>query len=203
MNKFVFLFFLIIGRLFVGCANKNQQEELPILAATWIDENGKEVAYVPPAFSLVDQHNNPFTHNALDGKIHVIDFFFTSCPTICPQMTNHLKIVQDHFKDKKELTLISFSIDARHDKPERLKAYADRYGIQYHQWKLLHGGSQEIFDLSTEYKIRAFDEGSDAERNLFHDGTFVLLDQKGRVRGYYDGTDPETPEILIADIEKL
>ena len=196
--------YIVLILFLLGCTNKELDSELPILASSWIDDNGNEVAYRPPSFKLTDQHNNTFSSKQLKGKVHVVDFFFSSCPTICPKMTNHMKVIQDHFSDNEGLTLISFSIDPTYDDPERLNAYAESYGINYKQWKLLNDLNKEtVFDLSKEYKVRAFEELFGEERNLVHDGTFVLMDEQGRVRGYYDGLDKESVDQLIEDIEIL
>lgn len=195
--------FLIVG-LCLGCTSRDSKTELPILAASWIDDNGNEVAYQPPSFELTDQHNQPFSSKELEGKIHVVDFFFTSCPTICPKMTSHLKTIQDYFQKNNQVVLVSFSIDPIHDDATRLNTYAEAKGIYYKQWKLLNDPDKKtVYDLAKEYKIRAFEEQIGEERNLLHDGTFILLDEQGRVRGYYDGLSAETPKQLIQDIQKL
>ncbi len=199
MNSIIAMAFLLMG-----CTQEVSETELPILASSWIDDNGNEVAYRPPQFELIDQHNNTFSSEQLVGKVHVVDFFFTSCPTICPKMTTHLKIVQENFVGNGKVVLISFSIDPIYDRPARLKAYAKTHGIGYDQWKLLNDDNRhKVLDLATEYKVRAFEEAGGGERELLHDGTFVLLDDRGRVRGYYDGLSPETPAQLIEDIQTL
>lgn len=195
--------FFVLGLCVFACSNWASNDELPILAATWIDESGQEIEYQAPRFELIDQENQSFSHAQLKGKVHVLDFFFTSCTSICPRMTQHMKIIQDHFQGNEALVLLSFSIDPATDKPSRLHQYAQNFGISYDQWKLLRGRQEEIRALSKEYKVRAFEENLDGQRNLLHDGTFLLLDEQARVRGYYDGLDENTPQQLIKDIEKL
>ena len=196
---------VLMSMLFLGsCVQEISNESLPILADSWIDEHGNEVAYRPPSFKLTDQNNNTFTNKQLEGKIHVVDFFFSACPTICPKMTSHLKIVHNYFLTEQRVQFVSFSIDSKYDTPEKLNTYARSKGIHYDRWKLLSDESGEtVMNLSREYKVRAFEEMFGEDRNLYHDGTFILLDDLGRVRGYYDGLAAETPTKLVIDIKKL
>ncbi len=138
-----------------------------------------------------------------DDKIQVVDFFFTSCPTICPKMTSHLTVVQEHFEGNGKVEILSYSIDGRTDTPEVLENYAIAYGINEDQWKLLTGDPDTIFKISKGYKVMAFDDSIGEERNLIHDGTFVLVDNKKRIRGYYNGLDLSDTQKLISDMEKL
>ena len=159
---------LFVALLLLGCAT--EESALPILGER------------APSFSLTNQMQQTITDRKVAGKIHVVDFFFTSCPSICPQMTTHLKVVQEAFAGEEEVAILSYSIDAKHDTPDRLLEYARRYGIDNEQWSLLTGDRDQIFELAKDYKVRAFDDSDsqgDSETSLIHDGTFVLLDGKG------------------------
>jgi len=136
-------------------------------------------------------------------RLKVVDFFFTSCPTICPKMTSHLVTLQDHFAGNAGVEILSYSIDGHHDTPEVLEEYAGKYGIDERQWKLLTGAPETIFKISQRYKIMAFEDTFGEERNLLHDGTFVLIDGDMEIRGYYNGLDPLEVKTLIADMEQL
>ena len=133
----------------------------------------------------------------------MVDFFFTSCPTICPQMTNHLKLVEQAFLQEDRVGIISISIDPKNDTPERLLEYSKNYDINTDRWNLLTGCDDIIFELAKDYKVRAFDDSSEEEINLIHDGTFVLVDGQQRIRGYYNGLEDEDTERLINDIKIL
>lgn len=196
ITLFAFLFL-------VACSE--EEKALPILGETSIDPaTGEVVYYQAPTFALTNQLNQTITNQDFNHKIQVVDFFFTSCPTICPRMTSHLKEVEKSFAHEKEVALISFSIDSRNDTPERLLAYAERYEMDNHKWSLLTGDSDQIFDLAKDYKVRAFDEGEgDSEHNLIHDGTFVLVDGERRIRGYYNGLEVADTQRLMEDISRL
>ncbi|MEM6718003.1 MAG: SCO family protein [Bacteroidota bacterium] len=199
--KTVRFFQIVLAFLLMSCA---QEERLPILGETTIDpETGKTVYYRAPEFELINQLNEKASSDAFEDKIQVVDFFFTSCPTICPQMTNHLKLVEDHFQDNNRVSIISYSIDAKNDTPERLKEYANSYNINNDKWTFLTGDSETIFELSKDYKVRAFDDSSYQGSNLIHDGTFVLVDGSRRIRGYYNGLEEKDTKRLISDIEIL
>lgn len=199
MGKQGFILGLIM--LLFSC---NQKETLPILGETSIDkETGELVYYKAPEFQLTNQMNQVASSVAFKGKIQVVDFFFTSCPTICPQMTRHMKLVEDKFQNENRVAIISYSIDAKTDTPGRLKEYAEIYDINNDKWTFLTGNSETIFELSKDYKVRAFDDSNQQGSNLIHDGTFVLVDAQRRIRGYYNGLDKKDTNRLIADIQKL
>ncbi len=177
---------------------------LPVLGEVTVDPvTGDTLHYKVPAFELTDQLGQRYSSGDVAGKIHVVDFFFTSCPTICPKMTAHLKVVQEHFKGDKRVGLLSYSIDGANDSPGVLNHYAGSYEIDGDQWKLLTGIPAEIFEISRGYKVMSFEDNFQGERNLVHDGTFVLLDQDRRIRGYYNGLDRNDTHRLINDMEIL
>ncbi|MEL7001394.1 MAG: SCO family protein [Bacteroidota bacterium] len=116
MTRIYWLFALLITPFF-GCENR-ADDALPILGETTVDERtGNIVHYKAPSFSFTNQLEQTISDEDLDGKVYVVDFFFTSCPTICPKMTNHLKRVQDHFEGEEGLGIISYSIDPEYDTP--------------------------------------------------------------------------------------
>ncbi|WP_046755991.1 SCO family protein [Kordia jejudonensis] len=198
MNKLTA--FLVIILSAISCKN----ERLPILGQTTTDnETGEVLHYKAPSFNLTNQLSSSVTEADFKDKIHVVDFFFTSCPTICPQMTNHLKLVEKVFMKEDRVAIISYSIDPKNDTPEQLKRYAKNYDIDNNKWTFLTGNSETIFELSKDYKVRAFDDSNDLGKNLIHDGTFVLVDGSQRIRGYYNGLEEMDTKRLIKDILTL
>ena len=191
--------FLLLG----NCSESERSLEVPILGQTSTTFLGNTIYEKVPGFELTNQFGEMISDKQFDNKIQVVDFFFTKCPTICPMMTRHLKDVQDQFQNEDKLAIISYSIDAENDTPEQLKSYAEQYEINTNQWSLVTGNQEEIFELAKGFKVRAFDDSFEDENSLIHDGTFVLLDQKRRVRGYYNGLDKKDTQRLIKDIEKL
>ncbi|GAB5563103.1 MAG: cytochrome c oxidase assembly accessory protein ScuA [Winogradskyella sp.] len=176
---------------------------MPILGETTTLNNGDVVYYKTPEFRLTNQSGNSTSSKTFDGKVQVIDFFFTSCPTICPQMTKHLKIIEKEFESESNVEIISFSIDPLHDTPERLKIYSKQYNIDNTKWSFLTSTSSDVLELAKDYKVRAFNDGSFEEPSLLHDGTFILVDQLSRIRGYYNGLDYNDVLKLKNDIKIL
>jgi protein SCO1/2 len=189
--------------VFGSCALEDST--LPILGEKVIDPvSGQLTHYKAPIFELTNQSNQVISNQEFENKIQVVDFFFTSCPTICPQMTNHLTLVQEAFAKEKEVAIISYSINPKYDTPEKLLKYAERYDIDNKKWSLLTGDSEKIFELAKDYKVSAFDDSnSENEDNLIHDGTFVLVDGNRHIRGYYNGLELSDVNRLIKDIKRL
>jgi protein SCO1/2 len=194
---------LIVLAIISGCVRPSG-ESLPILGERSLDTQTGEITYYQaPQFAFTNQSNKTITSENFNGKIYVVDFFFSSCPTICPVMTNNLTLVQERFRENERVGIISYSIDPTYDTPERLAAYADLYQVDASKWSLLTGDKSEIFEIAKDYKVRAFDDTFAGESNLIHDGTFVLIDDKRRIRGYYDGLSEGDVQRLIEDIDVL
>ncbi|WP_456311661.1 SCO family protein [Pseudomonas shirazensis] len=192
---------LLLTLIFTGCT---KTDKLPILGELSTDPlTGKSSYYQTPEFQLKNQFNQEVTHLDFENKIQVVDFFFTSCPTICPKMTTHLKLVEKAFEKADEVAIVSYSIDFKNDSPAKLKQYSENYKIDNNKWTFLTGDNDAVFELSKDYKVLAFDDGTGSQKNIIHDGTFVLVDGKRRIRGYYDGLSVKDTKRLILDINKL
>jgi len=152
-------------------------------------------------FKTVNQYGDSISNKSLDGEIYVADFFFTTCPSICPVMHRNMLNVYNTFKDKGDIKIISYSIDPKHDSIPILKKYADKLGVSGNTWWFLQGKKEEIYKLSESYLVRKPEE--DAKEQFIHDGSFLLIDKQKRIRGSYDGTDPKQVEQMIADIKEL
>ncbi len=167
--------------------------------------DGKEITdtvyHTIPDFSFVNQYGDSVTNKSLDGKIYVADFFFTTCPSICPVMHRNMLTVYNEFKATPNLKIISFTIDPKHDSVSVLKSYADKLGIAGDNWLLLQGQKEQTYQLSKSFLVTMPKE--DAKEQFIHDGLFILVDKQKRVRGSYNGTDPKEVEKLIADIKTL
>lgn len=154
----------------------------------------KELAYVImngekkriPDFSFVNQDGDTITQGDYKGKVFVAEFFFTTCPTICPIMNKNLVGVQEKFKNNEDFGIASFSIDPTHDTPQVLKQYAEVHGIDHQNWHLLTGDREEIYDLANSgFNIYA-GEDPEAEGGFAHSGYFALIDQEGFIRSRED-----------------
>jgi len=175
---------------------------LLMLQACKQEEPLKVYATISTDFQFVDQDSNLVTPQTLEGKFYVADFFFTTCPSICPKMKSQMLTVYEEFKDRDDLVLLSHSIDTRHDSVAVLKDYADRLGVDAKDWLFVTGQKQDIFDMAKTYMITAYEDGN-VPGGYMHSGHFILVDKKRQIRGYYDGTDPEDTKELIRDIKKL
>jgi len=154
-------------------------------------------------FTLTDQDGRPFTRADMDGAVWVIDFFFTRCGSICPHMTQAMKEVGERFPGEAELKRLSFTIDPGFDEPSVLKAYADRLELPQEGWRFLTGAREDIAELSFQSFKLAFGDEMDEEGHILHSSRFVLVDRRGRVRGYYDGLDEELRPRMDRAIRQL
>ncbi|MBG44524.1 MAG: SCO family protein [Aequorivita sp.] len=153
-------------------------------------------------FSLTNQNGKTITQDDYRDKIYVADFFFTTCLTICPIMTDHMVKIQKELKDDDEVLLLSHTVTPEIDSVAQLKKYALEKGVNDAKWNLVTGDKKEIYDLARKSYLAAKDVPY-SENDLVHTENFVLVDKKKRIRGFYDGTDPDAIEKLLADIEIL
>lgn len=153
-------------------------------------------------FSLKNQDGDIITQEDVKDKIYIADFFFTSCPTICPIMKSQMLRVYEAFKDESRLLILSHSIDPEHDSVPVLKEYADRLQVSAPRWNFLTGNKDTIYTLA-EYYMASAAEDPTAPGGFVHSGAFILVDNNRFIRGYYDGTKQEEVDQLIKDIPVL
>ncbi|BFP40097.1 SCO family protein [Flavobacteriaceae bacterium GF1] len=177
-----------------------------------------------PNFSFVNQDSVLVTNKDYLGKVYVVDFFFTTCPTICPTMTRNLVELQETFKERDNFALASFTINPRYDTPQVLKKYGEKYGVNNPDWHLLTGEQEKIYELAREGFYILASEEEDAPGGFEHSGMFALVDKEGYIRSrldqfgnpliYYRGTitekqgtnqegEPQQITMLKEDIKKL
>jgi protein SCO1/2 len=183
-----------------------EQPSLPILGQTTIDENGKEVPHVIPEFSFTNQYNENVTNADFDGKIYVADFFFTSCPTICPVMKSQMLRVYERFNDNEDFKILSHTIDPYHDSVNVLHDYAEALGIKGRQWQFVTGDQDKIYEMGEKaYMVPTAEDTVSAEETggYIHSGAFILVDRNKHIRGFYDGTVEEEVNKMIRDAEFL
>jgi protein SCO1/2 len=154
-------------------------------------------------WEFTNQNGKTISHKDYEGKIYVADFFFTTCPTICPIMTDNMVWLQDQIKDFPEVMLLSHSVTPDIDTPEVLKNYALEKGVNDKVWNLVTGDKKDIFYIARQSYL-AVKTGSPEELyDMVHTENFILVDQKRRIRGFYDGTKQEDMEKLLKDISFL
>lgn len=153
-------------------------------------------------FSLTNQNGKTITQDDYKDKIYVADFFFTTCQTICPIMTDHMVEIQKELKDDQEILLLSHTVTPEIDSVAQLKKYALEKGVIDAKWNLVTGEKKQIYDLARKSYLAAKDVPY-SEYDLIHTENFVLVDKKRRIRGFYDGTNAEDISKLLEDIEIL
>ena len=166
-----------------------------------------------PSFTFTNQDNNTITNLDYKGKVYVVEFFFSTCPSICPIMNKNMQQIQDAFANRDDFGIASFSIDPTYDTPKVLKAYADSYNVSHPNWNFLTGKKADVLKLSNEgFKLYAA-ENEEAEGGFEHSGMFALIDKDGNVTSridengnpliYYNGLEQEGIDKLIEDIKKI
>ena len=156
---------------------------------------------------MTNQNGETVTLNDVKNKIFVAEYFFTTCLTICPIMTEEMTRIQKQFKGNKDVKILSFTVDPETDNVGVMKAYAEKHNAVDGQWHFLTGTKDDLYSLARNSffvlkpaeAINLGDAGSD----FIHTNNFVLVDKELRIRGYYDGTNSEEISVLIKDIELL
>ena len=157
-----------------------------------------------PSFSLVNQLGETFSEKDVEGKIFVADFIFTTCPGICPKMTNNMLLVQEAFLDDEDVILLSHSVTPEYDSVSVLMDYAQAKGVVNGKWHLLTGEREEIYDLGRNQYFVEEDLGLEKDpEDFIHTENFVLIDGNRHIRGIYNGLNKTAISQLIADIKNL
>ena len=153
-------------------------------------------------FELVNQNGETITQDDYPG-IYVADFFFTTCQTICPIMTEHMVQIQEKLKDDPSVKLLSHTVIPATDTVAQLKRYALEKSVNDSKWNLVTGPKKEIYNLARKSYLAVKTQGDGGKYDMIHTENFMLIDSKKRIRGYYDGTEPEAIEQLLEDIKTL
>ncbi len=184
----------------------NPNEVNPVLVDSSLHQKG--IGHLISGFNLINQNGENVNESVIKNKIVIADFFFTSCPSICPKMTSQLERIQEEFKDDYRIMILSHTVWPERDSVPLLKDYALQYNADKSKWLFLTGDKVHLYDLARKSYLVApsltdtnFTHGS--ENDFVHTENFVLVDSKKRIRGYYDGTDKEEVDELILDIKEL
>ena len=154
-------------------------------------------------FSLTNQNGKIITQEDYKDKIYVADFFFTTCQTICPIMTDNMHEIQKKIITDDEVLLLSHTVTPKIDTVAQLKRYADEKGVNASKWNLVTGDKKQIYELARKSYLAVKDNGNGGPFDMIHTENFMLIDKERQIRGFYDGTNPEDIERLLDDIKKL
>jgi protein SCO1/2 len=207
----LFLVLLVSWIVIASCTEQKKVRVLPIVGNYDVEYDtidGKEVAdtIYPkiPNFTYLNQDSIQITSSAMKGKVWIADFFFTSCPSICPKMTSQMKRLSILTKDlEKHIQFISFSINPSYDGPSKLRAYRKHYGITAKNWQFLTGDEEATHALGVDYFQVFANKDIESAGGYAHSPAFVLVDKEGYVRGVYIGTDTKQVDLLQKDVRKL
>jgi len=207
IGLFLFIAAVAIG---VGYVLLKPSDQLPVYHPNQLDPRlvdpavkGRKGEHHITDFDLIDQFGGHFTMADVKDRIIVADFFFTTCATICPKMTNQLERVQEAYKDEDRLLLLSHSVTPEMDSVPVLAAYAELHHADPDRWRFLTGDRRQIYALARKSYFAAMDEGDGGPDDFVHTENFVLVDRQRRIRGFYDGTSTVDVDRLIGDIAKL
>jgi len=154
-------------------------------------------------FALLNQNGKTITQDDYKNKIYVADFFFTTCQTICPIMTDHMVKIQKEILNDDEVMLLSHSVTPEIDTVAQLKRYAVKKGVNDKKWNLVTGDKKEIYDLARKSYLAVKDAEFGGPFDMVHTENFMLIDKKRQIRGFYDGTKQEDIDRLLSDISIL
>jgi protein SCO1/2 len=186
-------------------------KQLPIVGNHKLDtvaiENGgmriDTIFHSIPDFSFTNQNGQTFTQEGVEGKVYVCDYFFTTCPSICPIMTKQMDRIYDAWEDNPDVMILSHTVDPETDTPAQLKEYASKYNPDPSKWFFLTGEKEDLYTLARKGYLLDAAESFGGEEDFIHTQNFALIDKNRRIRGFYDGTDEKEVDQLITDISYL
>ncbi|NHN25669.1 SCO family protein [Flavobacterium jejuense] len=207
-SGFIILFTIISIIIFIGIYSLlKPQKRLKIfnprdVNPELVDSTIQHIGYnhTIPDFSFINQNGKVITQEDYKGKIYVADFFFTTCPSICPIMTDNMVWLQQKIKNNPEVMLLSHSVTPDIDSVPVLKAYAKEKGVIDEKWNLVTGNKKDIYYIARKSYLVVKTGKPEELYDMVHTENFVLIDQKRRIRGFYDGTNLEEVKKLYEDI---
>lgn len=210
-KTFAIVFFILsVIIVYIIYTLKVPEERLPVYQPDMVNAElvDSTVQYVRKYhkiadFSLINQNGDTITQEYYKDKIYIADFFFTTCLTICPVMTDHMVQIQKEIRDEKDVLLLSHTVFPVADSVPVLKKYALEKGVIDDKWNLVTGDKKEIYDLARKSYLATKSTGDGGPYDMIHTENFVLVDKDRQIRGFYDGTDPEAIDRLMHDLKVL
>lgn len=204
MRNLLLLVLTVVSLQFWSCASE-QDAPLPYLGFHEVDPaTGDSLYHTIPSFTFVDQDSQEVTNASFAGKVYIADFFFTSCPTICPKVKQQMLRVYDKYRDNDRVMLLSHTIDPKRDTVGKLKQYATGLGAETvpGKWRFVTGDKDKLYDIANDYMSIAI-ENPDAPGGFDHSGYIILVDGDGHVRAYADGTKEAEVDIFLQQVDQL
>ncbi len=186
-----------------GIDTKKPLRYFPYYGPSTVNVHKDTVFHTIRDFSFTDQANKTITQKDIEGKYVVVDYFFTTCHSICPVMSKQMERVAAANKLKPDVIILSHTVDPETDSVEVMVEYAKKHNANTEQWHFLTGDKKRLYDIArTSYFLDAA-EGDGGPDDFIHTQNFVLIDKQKHIRGYYDGTSPQEVDKLITDITLL
>jgi protein SCO1/2 len=185
----------------------NQAKELPVYNPSDFNPDLVDVSlqntsknHTVADFELINQNGETITQDHYKDKIYVVDFFFTSCPTICPIMTTNMAELQNEFLKNEEIMFLSLSVTPNIDSIPVLRKYATEKGVIDSKWNVTTGNKKHIYELARKSYFAVVEQGDGGLQDFIHTPNFILVDKKKQIRGIYDGTNNKEIERLVNDL---
>ena len=179
------------------CSCKISKQRLPYFDSYDFSPKWNSVDHKIPKFQLINQNGDTITNDDYTGKIYIADFFFTTCPGICPKLTKHMKILDDLYSNNDQIKFLSHTVMPWYDSVSVLNEYGKRYDIDSEKWNLVTGEKEEIYRVARDgyFADNSF-KAQESVNEFIHTENFYLIDKNGKIRGVYNGT-------LEIEIERL
>ena len=203
------IFLSFVALCIISC-NQSSQKQLPVYNPSdfnpeLVDRSMLNTSenHTVADFKLINQNGETITQEAYKNKIYIVDFFFTSCTSICPIMTSNMVKLQDKFINNNEIMFLSLSVTPKIDSVAVLREYADNKGVIDSKWNITTGDKKHIYELARKSYFAVIEQGDGGLQDFIHTPNFILVDKKKQIRGVYDGTDDSEILRLIDDIKIL
>lgn len=194
----------------ISCDKVKKTYELPVLGRSVVVEREEAggvvydtIPHTIANFEFVNQDSMIVTNTTFEGQVYVADFFFTSCPTICPIMKQQLLRIYEAYEQNPEVAILSHTIDPKHDTVALLKNFSESLGVRSDKWHFVTGDQDEIYDIGERSYLSVMAEDEEAPGGFIHSGAIILVDKDRRIRSVLDGTKPEQVDVMISDIQRL
>lgn len=194
------VFFILLAAGFMSYyfkTTRNIPKVLPVLGMP---------GHTVDTFTFINQDGKIVTNKDVEGKVYLVEYFFTSCKGMCPKLNDNMVIVYKAFRGNPDFKILSHSVDPKNDTVAALKAYSRRFDADANQWMFLTGDKKHLYEMAREsYLITAADDTAhiSIDKDFIHDNRFILVDRTGHIRGEYDGLNKPLMDTLISDIQLL